>query len=242
MTDLLWSSALSPQAPSIPRRRDWSTGMLIAALVATGGAWWYALGDHSLKPMEQEQEERVVVALGGSAARKIEAPPKDSPVSDKPPVLAERAADAPPIAPPPEPRPVQGWLQGDGAFSSGTGGTALAPSPPPPPAAPPAPRAEAPVGVSAYFTRISTERYYRLIVYPQGSLDEREEGVGVLAVTITPDGTVLGWKLVETTGKPRLDGEIKRVAGKVQKLDPLPADFPGKRAVVQITITFKIED
>lgn len=246
MTDLAWSSALSPHRPSVPRQRDWTAGLVGAALVATAAAYWYARQDHSAQPVEQEQEERVVVALG-SAAQRLEtppAPPKDTPTVDKPPVVAERAKDAPPIAPPPKPRPVMTWTQGNGEFSSGTGGTAATPSPPPPappPPPPPPPRKESPINAGAYFDKISTARYSRMIVYPERSLEDGEQGVGVLAVVITPDGTVRSWSLIQSTGKSRLDAEIKRVAGLVRTLDPLPADFPGKRAIVQITITFHIQ-
>jgi TonB family protein len=203
-------------------------------------AGWYSTLDHSRPLLEQLEEERVIVALGGSAPQRIEAPPppSDAPVTDTPPVAAERAKDAPPIAPPPEPRPVFQWSQGDGKFSSGTGGTAPVPSPPAPPPPPPPPK---PPGVSAQFAEVSTARYARLIVYPPASLRQGEEGLGILAVTITPDGKVVDWKLAQSTGVKRLDVEIRRVAKKVKRLDPLPRGFAGRLAVVHIPINFRIE-
>lgn len=239
MADLVWSSALSPQAPSIPRKRDWSTGIAIALAMSAGAAWWYSTQDHSLPKGDEEVEERVIVALGGSAAKRIEAPPppSDAPVVDKPPVVAERAKDAPPIAPPPEPRAVMTWTQGNGDFSSGTGGTAPVASPPPPlppPAVPTEPQ------VSTFFIRLSTATYSSKIEYPPASLRAGEEGVGVLLVTIDRKGKVLKWQLVGSTDHPLLDREIERVAGLVKRLEPLPNDFPAARARFRISITFKI--
>ncbi|MCB2060917.1 MAG: TonB family protein [Novosphingobium sp.] len=240
MSDLAWSSALSPQAPSVPHARHWAVGSAFSAACFAGLAIWYSTLDHSRPVLEEVEEERVIVALGGSAPQRIEAPPPPSnaPVSDTPPVAAERAKDAPPIAPPPEPRPVFQWSQGDGQYSSGTGGTAQAPSPPAPPAPLPPPK---PAGVSAQFTEVSTVRYARLIVYPPASLRQGEEGLGILAVTIAVDGKVLDWKLVQSTGADRLDAEIRRVAQRVKRLDPLPQGFRGRVAVVRIPINFKIQ-
>ena len=126
MSDLAWSSALSPQAPSVPHARHWASGTVITGLFCAGLVAWYSTIDREEPYLEEVAEERVVVALGGSAPQRIESPPPPSnaPVTDTPPVAAERARDAPPIAPPPEPRPVFQWSQGDGTYSSGTGGTA----------------------------------------------------------------------------------------------------------------------
>ena len=241
MSELVWSSALSPQAPVIPRARHWTVGTAFATACCAGFSVWYASLDHSTNILDQVEEERVIVALGGSAPQRIEAPPPpvDTPVTDTPPPLAERAKDAPPIAPPPEPRPVVQWTQGTGEFSSGTGGTASEPAPPPPPPPPPPPR---PAGVSHQFTEISTARYARLIVYPTASLRQGEQGLGILAVTITPDGKVISWELAKSTGVDRLDQEIRRVAKKVKRLDPLPAGFSGSVAIVRIPVNFKIAD
>ena len=242
MSDLAWSSALSPHAPYVPRARHWTIGTAFATACCVGLAVWYAALDHSSNILDDVEEERVIVALGGSAPQRIEAPPpppKETPVTDTPPPLAERAKDAPPIAPPPEPRPVVQWVQGTGDFSSGTGGTAQTPSPPPPPPPPPPPK---PAGVGHQFTEVSTARYARLIVYPAASLRQGEQGLGILAVTITPDGKVVSWELAKSTGIDRLDNEILRVAGKVKRLDPLPSGFRGSIAIVRIPINFRIAE
>lgn len=247
MSDLVWASALSPQEPFKPRARHWAAGVAAMIGCTAAAAVWYASLDHSIESLGDLEEERLVVALGGSAPRRIDAPPKalqDAPVSDPPYVVAERAKDAAPIAPPPEARPVAQWSDGEGRLSSGTGGAAQAPSPPAPPAPPPPPKPkpQGPVGLGGKFAEVSTVRYASLIVYPPASLRQEEEGLGILAVVIKPDGRVVSWSLEKSTGWQRLDQEIERVARKVKRLDPLPAGFTGKVAVVRVPINFKIED
>jgi TonB family protein len=90
------------------------------------------------------------------------------------------------------------------------------------------------------FDTVSTARYMALLRYPQQSLNDHEEGVGLLLVTITKQGAVLGWSLNQSTGYGRLDREIRRVADKVKRLDPLPADFPRNRAIVRVRIIFHV--
>jgi TonB family protein len=242
MSDLAWSSALSPQAPSIPRTRDWSLGIMVSLALATAAGLWFTGLDHSVAGGEEEVEERVVVALGGSAAKKLEAPPppKDAPVTDTPPPLAERAKDADPIAAPPEPRAVQTWTQGVGDYSSGTGGKLALPSPPAPPKPAPSPPPPPEPQVSQQFIRISTAQYSRLVVYPDESLAKNEEGVGDLLITMERDGTVVKWELVGSTGFERLDNEVRRIARKVKTLEALPDDFPSRQVRFLIHITFKI--
>jgi len=242
MSDLVWTSALSPQQPFIPRAQHWSAGIAAVVVLSLAASTWYASLDHTVAPLEEIEEERVVIALGNTAPRRIEAPPpalKNAPVSDTPYVIAERAKDAAPIAPPPEPRPVVQWSQGDGSFSSGTGGVAQAPSPPSPP--PPKPKPDVPVGIGGKFANITTVRYSSLIRYPSASLRQGEEGVGILSIVVRPNGQVVRWSLEKSTGWPRLDNEIERVASRVKRLDPLPPGITATVAIVRVPINFKIE-
>jgi TonB family protein len=64
----------------------------------------------------------------------------------------------------------------------------------------------------------------------------------VLSVQLRQDGSVVGWELVKSTGSRRLDQEIERVARKVKGLDPLPAGFAGKLAIVHVPITFALRE
>lgn len=242
MSDLVWASALSPKEPFIPRARHWSAGIAAMVILTVAASSWYASLDHTVEAPVEIVEERVVVALGAAAPKRIEAPPPASmnaPATDAPYIAAERAKDAPPIAPPPEARPVAQWSQGTGGdFSSGTGGSAPEPLPPPPP-----PKAEPakPVAIGGEFARAATIRYSSLVEYPSASLRQEEEGVGILSVIVRPNGQVVKWWLEKSTGWSRLDKEIERVARKVKRLDALPAGYPGNVRVV-VPIRFRIED
>jgi TonB family protein len=120
-------------------------------------------------------------------------------------------------------------------IGSGSGSGLEVPSPPPPP-----PKPEEPVATTMRYNEISTARYARLIVYPPAALEQQEQGSGVLAVILTPEGKVVRWYLQRSTGKPRLDAEIRRVAAQVDQLDPLPAANPHQRMVARIPITFRL--
>jgi len=236
MSAAAWSSAIAPSPPPIPRRWHWAAGIACAAL---------ALALYSLRYGASEEivlaaaEESVVVSLGGPA-RRLEAPPEEVEVADEAPVVAERAEDAPPPAPPKEARVVAGATSGDGRASSGAGGIGTGPPLPlpPPPPAPPPPRV---TEVTSRFIEISIRAYTSKIIYPGASLDRGEEGRGVLRVTIARDGKVKSWDIVRSTGHARLDREIERVARLVPRLDPLPANFGRDEAKVDIPITFAIE-
>jgi protein TonB len=233
-----WSSAIAPEAPPVPRPAHWLGGLALAALLLTLWALRYAAPPEMIATSE---EAGVVVSLGGPV-RRLEAPPPEVATAEEATKVAERAENAPPPEAPPAPRVIAGASDGEGRASSGTsaGPSRLPPAPPPPPrAAPPAP--PRPTRVSRQFTEVSIRAYTALIVYPQSSLDREEEGQGVIKVTIARDGQVLDWQLVRSTGHQRLDDEIRRVAGRVRRLDPLPPDFGRDTAEVDIPITFTIE-
>lgn len=232
---IAWSSAIAPEAPPIPRQWHWLAGVALGALALTLVSLRYADAGEALMIAE---EEAVVISLGGQA-RRLDPPPPEVETSEEAPQVAERADDAPPPAAPVEPRVVAGSAEGEGRASSGTGGGASgppAPLPPPPP--PPPPR---PTAVSQRFVEISIREYSRQIIYPKMALDREQEGQGVLRVQIARDGSVLDWKLIRSTGHAQLDREIQRVARRVRRLDPLPANFAYDTTKVEIPITFTIE-
>lgn len=233
-----WSSAIAPSPPPIPKGWHWAAGIACAALVLVAYSLRHAGSDEIVLAAEEEQ---VIVSLGGPA-RRLEVPPAEVQTAEEAPVVAERAEDAPPPAPPAEPRVVAGSRDGDGRASSGAGGIGTGPPlplPPPPPAPPPPPPQV--TEVSRQFVEISIRAYTSRIVYPGGSLDRGEEGRGVLRVTIARDGRVKDWNIIRSTGHSRLDREITRVANLVPRLDPLPANFARSEAKVDIPITFAIE-
>lgn len=232
-----WSSAIAPSPPPVPRRWHWAAGIACAALALAAYSLRYAGSDDIILAAE---EEKVIVSLGGPA-RRLEAPPEEVQTAEEAPVVAERAEDAPPPAPPKEVRVVAGATDGDGRASSGAGGIGTGPplplpSPPPLPPSPPEV-----TEVSSQFIQISIRAYTSKIVYPNASLTRGEEGRGVLRVTIARDGKVKDWNITRSTGHGRLDREIKRVARRVPRLDPLPANFSRNEAKVDIPITFAIE-
>ncbi|MEQ8410759.1 MAG: TonB family protein [Erythrobacter sp.] len=233
-----WSSAIAPSPPPVPQRWHWAAGIACATLTLVAYSLRYAGSDETILAAE---EDSVIVSLGGPA-RRLEAPPEEVQTAEEAPVVAERAEDAPPPAPPTEARVVAGAADGDGRASSGAGGIGSGPPlplpPPPPPAPPPPPRI---TEVSRQFVEISIRAYTSRIIYPGASLDRGEEGRGVLRVTIARDGKVKNWDIVRSTGHGRLDREIQRVAKLVPRLDPLPANFARSEAKVDIPITFAIE-
>lgn len=232
-----WSSAIAPRPPPVPRRWHWAAGLACAALVLAAYSLRYAKSEEVVLAAE---EESVIVSLGGPA-RRLEAPPEEVQTAEEAPVVAERAEDAPPPAPPKEARVVAGAADGDGRASSGAGGIGTGPPlplPPPAPLPPPPPKV---TEVSRQFIQISIRAYTSKIVYPNASLTRGEEGRGVLRVTIARDGRVRDWDIIRSTGHGRLDREIQRVAKLVPRLDPLPADFSRNEAKVDIPITFAIE-
>jgi TonB family protein len=233
-----WSSAIAPSPPPIPRRWHWVAGLACASIALVAYSLRYADAEDLVLVAE---EESVIVSLGGPAQR-LEAPPEEVEVAEEAPVVAERAEDAPPPAPPAEPRVVAGAIDGDGRASSGGGGIGSGPPlplPPPPPAPPPPPPQV--TEVSSQFVEISIRAYTSRIIYPGASLDRGEEGRGVLRVTIARDGKVRDWDIIRSTGHSRLDREIVRVAKLVSRLDPLPTNFARNEAKVDIPITFAIE-
>jgi len=235
---MTWSSAIAPEAPPVPRQWHWATGIALGALALGLVATRYAGGEATVERLE---EEAVVVSLGGQA-RRLDPPPETVETSEEAPVMAERAEDAPPPAAPAEPRVVAGSADGEGRASSGTGaGPSGPPAPLPPPAKPAPPPPPRPTRVSQRFVEISTREYARMIVYPGFALERGEEGQGILRVEVARDGKVLGWDLIKSTGHGRLDDEIRRVARRVSRLDPLPDNFAYDTTKVNIPITFTIE-
>ncbi len=233
-----WSSATAPDPPPLARTQHWMMGVALAAAILLAAGMRYAGG---AIPEASEEIEAVVVSLG-AAAQRLEAPPPGvETVEEEPSVVAERAEDAPPVTAPPEPRKVVAFSQGDGAITSGTGAGAGPPAPPPPPPPAPPPRAVPPPALTANF-RMRSQRYYMdRVVYPALSLRRLESGAGTLRIRINRSGEVLSAELVKSTGHRRLDDEIRRVAGIVRQIDPLPANYPAETAVTDLTINFVLE-
>ncbi|MCJ2187978.1 energy transducer TonB [Novosphingobium beihaiensis] len=105
---------------------------------------------------------------------------------------------------------------------------------------PPPPPRQAPVDAGVQYDEVSTAIYSSLIRYPQSALDNQQEGMGRLRVVVTREGKVLSWGIEQSTGHSVLDREIRRVARKVDALDPLPMLPAGTQAIVHVKIFFHI--
>ena len=229
-----WSSALSPHRPPVPGGLHWAAGTLMSLILLGAAVYIYADNQIPNAAPEGEAVESMIVALG-APAQKLEPPPpapETPPPEPAPPQKpTERADDAPPPAPPPQPRPIAPPAPTDGPLSSGFDGAAgikPAPQPPPPP------KRE----LDKSFIDISTAQYAERANYPFEALRRHQQGHGTIQIVIDRTGKVLDWKLAGSTGHKLLDREIRRVAGQVKQLDPLPAYYQDDTAILIIPFTF----
>ena len=72
--------------------------------------------------------------------------------------------------------------------------------------------------------------------YPKEAGDRGQQGVTVLKVTITEDGTLHAAQLIESSGYPLLDGEALRAVKRIAPYPPLPASW--HRSEWELTISF----
>ena len=234
MTGSRWSSAICERPPYAPGVVHWSAGLIASAtgLFVT----LYAIADKHIpiEQVEDAQVRQIVVSLGAPAQRLEPPPPElipDTPPDEAPPpqMKTERAEEAPP----PEPRYFAPVQQATGALSSGFGQTVETETPPAPP-----PKVE----LSRTFINVSTAKYVSLVNYPYNALRKRIEGTGHVKVEIDRSGRVEHWRIVRSTGSPVLDREIERVCKQVDRLDPLPDDYPFPHAKVIIPFSFVMAD
>lgn len=237
MTGSRWSSAICKTPPDAPGPARWTSGLVISGVSLF--AVLYIIAERAIPvPVVDEGEvEQIVVSLG-APARRLEPPPPelipDEPPEEPPPpeVKTERAEEAPPPEAPPEPRFFAPVETGPGPLSSGLGpGKPEAPPAPPPP----------PV-IDRHFLAVSTAEYISRVQYPYGALRHKIEGQGAIAVRIDRSGRVLNWQMTRSTGHAILDNEIKRVAKRVKKLDPLPDSYPLDQCTLIIPFSFVMAD
>lgn len=237
MTGSRWSSAICDKPPNAPGVTHWSMGLFAAGIGLFTSL--YIIADKAI-PIDDMQEsaevEQVIVSLGAPAQRLEPPPPElipDDPPEEPPPpeVKTERAEEAPPPEAPPEPRYFPPVTQATGKASSGFG-EAKTPSPPPP----------KPVELSRRFIDVSTAEYIRRVKYPYNAMRRKIQGTGRIKVEINRNGDVVRWDLIQSTGSDILDREIARVAGEVDRLDPLPPEYPFPRAKLIIPFSFIMTD
>ena len=72
--------------------------------------------------------------------------------------------------------------------------------------------------------------------------DGRQQGSRKLLIVIDRRGRVLEWSLLRSTGYPRLDREIERVAREVEQLDPLPEYYTLPTANLIIPFSFIVDN
>lgn len=233
-----WMSAISAHRPPVPTTAHWTTSLIVSAAILAGASWLIAA--RSLpEPIEDGEEvESVIVSLGAPAQR-LEPPPPPPPdapppePAPEPQVPTERAEDAPPPEPPPQPRPVLPAAPADGRLSSGFGaGTG-----PPAPAAPPPQIIE----LRWDFKDYSARQYISRVRYPREALRRQIQGRGKLEVTIDQSGRILGHEIIQSTGSHILDREIERVAGEVERLDPLPDYYTRSTATLIVPFAFILD-
>ena len=246
---LHWSSPLSPETPYGVKRRLWALAFVVSFIVillvfAAGGRG----GGMSGEVTEDGPVTRTIVQLGDPEAAPIVEPepappaPSEPEPEPEPTKLAERAEDAPePVETEPETEPqpvetvfadaVRGEEDGEVTEEAPSEGDVTAPG-------------DGAAGAAALpllYVEISTRRYLERVRYPPRAEKRNIEGLGLLKVTVAREGTVIDWEIVESSGSPILDAEIRRVARQVRKLDPLPSDYPYDTATFIVPFNFILQ-
>ena len=80
----------------------------------------------------------------------------------------------------------------------------------------------------------------RHMEYPADSKKRKEEGEVVVAFVIARDGTILSKEIRASSGHPGLDQAVLAMLDRASPVPPLPAEFPGEQARVQLPFQFEL--
>lgn len=247
-----WNSPLTPEAPYSVKRRTWVVSLVFSFIVmllvfAAGGNGDGISGDAE----DSGPVTRTIVQLGDPEAppeaepEPVPPPPSEPEPEPEPTKLAERAENAPEPTAEPEPEPqevevtfseeVFGAEDGELTDEETTQSDASASGQPGDSAS------GAAAALPLPYVELSTRKYLERVRYPARAEKRNIEGVGLLQVTVRRDGTVVSWEIIESSGSPILDQEIRRVARQVRKLDPLPPDYPADEATFIVPFNFILQ-
>lgn len=93
----------------------------------------------------------------------------------------------------------------------------------------------------SYFSELSAKlaRYKR---YPNRARRLNEEGIVVLFITVSRDGTVLESYISKSSGHPKLDDAVLSMLKKASPLPAFPDDMAQPKLSINIPIDFKLND
>ena len=93
----------------------------------------------------------------------------------------------------------------------------------------------------SYFSELSAKlaRYKR---YPNRARKLHEEGIVVLFITVSRDGTIIESYISKSSGYPKLDNAVLNMLKKASPLPKFPDDMEQSKLSINIPIDFKLND
>ncbi|MBD3774953.1 MAG: TonB family protein, partial [Rhodobacteraceae bacterium] len=130
---------------------------------------------------------------------------------------------------------------GQGGGIGGGSGTGIGPGSGSGIASPPAPPPSGPIETSKSYSKVSAIQFAQRLRYPHAALEAGIEGDGRVTFVIRRNGKIVRWAIEASTGNAMLDAEMRRAAGKLDALDPVPELEPGQVGIVHVTVNFHID-
>jgi len=197
---------------------------------------------------EPVEAEPVTTAAEPEIVQATPPEPTQAATPETAPILEPEEIPPPPPAPPPPPRVARPPAPTPPRPQART----APPAPRPPTPAPTAPVTSAPAPAAApapvarrmagpppsYLTRLSAalERAKR---YPNASRLRREEGQALLQFRMRRDGSVVGWRIVRSTGYPDLDEAVGEMIQRAS-LPSVPDEMEGSIIEMVVPVNFNL--
>ena len=78
-------------------------------------------------------------------------------------------------------------------------------------------------------------------IYPRSAIRREIEGRAVVRVTVTRDGAVESYDIVEPAGERVLDKVIPKIMSKLSKLPAPPSEIPDNKLTFRIPLNWRLE-
>lgn len=117
--------------------------------------------------------------------------------------------------------------------------TAASATPASAPAVTPRPSALSPSPPPDYLAAIQA-RLARLKVYPRSAQIAREEGVVRVRFIVAADGSVLDWRVVDSSGFDSLDRAAEAMIERASPLPPIPPELGRDRMEIVLPVRFAL--
>jgi len=72
--------------------------------------------------------------------------------------------------------------------------------------------------------------------YPPAAIKAAQSGTAVVRLQVARDGTILDFKMVQTTGYPALDAEARDVFLRIVKVPAMPNDLVPEAKTIHFTV------